>query len=451
MSRRIVSAKPPVISRRTLLRGMLGGAAVSLGLPLLECFLNGNGTALAEGAPLPLRFGTWFWGCGMNPDRWVPSEEGDTFTLPPELEALADVRAHVNVLSGFNVVLDGRPNLPHWTGVMATLSGAVPSVEPEVPAPTLDVLISERLGSATRFRSLELACTGVPGQSYSRASQSIVNASTVSPLELYTRLFGPEFVAPGGGGAPDPRTLLRQSLLSVVREDAQRIEARLGSHDRQRLDQYFTSLRQLENQIERSLNPPDLAACRKPGAPAGEQLGTDLAQATSTHALLTELLVFALLCDQTRVFNMLFSWGTSELRHPGAETAHHQYTHDELVDPLLGYQPQATSFVHASMEAWAGFVERLATTPEGDGSLLDHCLILAHSESSFAKSHQVTALPVMLAGRAGGRLKTGLHVRGNGEPVTRIGLTVQQVMGLPVGTWGTGSLQVSQPVGAVLV
>ena len=438
------------IGRRTVLRGMLGGAAVSLGLPLLDCFLNGNGTALAQGAPLPLRFGTWFWGCGMNPDRWVPGSEGADFALPPELEALAGVRDQVSVLSGFNVVLDGRPNLPHWTGVMATLTGSVPSVEPEVPAPTLDVLISARVGGATRFRSLEMAATGVPGQSYSRASQSIVNASSVSPLELFMRLFGPDFVLPGGGGQPDPRTVLRQSILSAVREDAQRLETRLGSHDRLRLDQYFTALRQLENQIERSLDPPDLAACRRPRRPAGEELGTDLERAAATHALLTELLVFALLCDQTRVFNMLFSWGTSELRHAGAETAHHQYTHDEVVDPLLGYQPQATSFVLASMAAWAGFVERLASTPEGDGTLLDNCLVLAHSESSFAKSHQVTTLPVMIAGRAGGRLRPGVHVRGNGDPVTRIGLTVQQVMGLSVASWGTRSLEATQPVGAIL-
>ena len=438
------------IGRRTVLRGMLGGAAVSLGLPLLDCFLNGNGTALAQGAPLPLRFGTWFWGCGMNPDRWVPGSEGADFALPPELEALAGVRDQVSVLSGFNVVLDGRPNLPHWTGVMATLTGSVPSVEPEVPAPTLDVLISARVGGATRFRSLEMAATGVPGQSYSRASQSIVNASSVSPLELFMRLFGPDFVLPGGGGQPDPRTVLRQSILSAVREDAQRLETRLGSHDRLRLDQYFTALRQLENQIERSLDPPDLAACRRPRRPAGEELGTDLERAAATHALLTELLVFALLCDQTRVFNMLFSWGTSELRHAGAETAHHQYTHDEVVDPLLGYQPQATSFVLASMAAWAGFVERLAATPEGDGTLLDNCLVLAHSESSFAKSHQVTTLPVMIAGRAGGRLRPGVHVRGNGDPVTRIGLTVQQVMGLPAASWGSRSLEATQPVGAIL-
>jgi Protein of unknown function (DUF1552) len=438
------------ISRRTVLRGMLGGAAVSVGLPLLDCFLNGNGTALAQGAPLPVRFGTWFWGCGMNPDRWVPTEEGEDYDLPPELEALAAVKEHVCVLSGFNTILDGRPNLPHWTGVMATLTGSVPSVEPEVPAPTLDVLISGRIGT-TRFRSLEMNATGVPGQSYSRASESIVNSSTVSPLELYTRIFGSGFIDPNGGPfLPDPKTVLRQSVLSAVRADAARLETQLGSHDRQRLDQYFTSLRELENQIEVSLTPPDLEACRLPRAPAGENVGTELEQAKATHRLMTDLLVFALLCDQTRVFNMLFSWGTSELRKSGAQTAHHQYTHDELVDPLLGYQPEATAFVLESMQAWAFFVERLAATPEGDGTLLDNCLVLAHSESSFAKSHQVTLLPVMIAGAAGGRVRPGVHVRGNGEPVTRVGLTLQQIMGLPVSEWGTRSLQVSRPVNAIL-
>ncbi len=439
------------IPRRTVLRGMLGGAAVAVGLPLLDCFLNGNGTALAQGAPLPLRFGTWFWGCGMNPDRWVPETEGADYDLPPELEALADVRRHVSILSGFNTILDGRPNLPHWTGVMSTLTGSVPRVEPEVPAPTLDVLISGRVGTASRFRSLELNATGVPNQTYSRASESIVNASTVSPLELYARVFGPGFFDPSEGPfVPDATILLRRSVLSAVREDAARLAHQLGSHDRQRLDQYFTSLRQLETQLAVSLTPPDLDACRRAAAPRGEDVGTELAQARRTHELMTELLVFALLCDQTRVFNMLFSWGTSELRKAGTQTAHHQLTHDELVDADLGYQPEATAFVLESMQAWAGFVARLAAMPEGDGTLLDHCLVLAHSDVSFAKSHQVTTLPLMLAGAAGGRLRPGLHVRGNGEPVTRVGLTVQQVMGLPVSAWGTGSLTATQALGALL-
>lgn len=439
------------IDRRTVLRGMVGGAAVAVGLPLLEIFLNDHGTALADGGALPVRFGTWFWGCGMNPERWTPTKQGAGYDLPPELAALDGLSDRVSVLSGFGVTLDGRANIPHWTGVMSTLTGTVPAREGDVDAPTLDTVVARQLGAATRFRSIEVSATGVPGQSYSRESTSVVNAAAVSPLELYTRIFGPGFADPNDASfEPDPRTLLRKSALSAVLEDTKRLESRLGSHDRQRLDQYLTSLRQLEQQIEVSLSPPDLEACAKPAAPAGEDVGSDLERTVATHDLLAGLLVAALLCDQTRVFNVTFSWGTSELRRQGTDTAHHQLTHDEVVDQQLGYQPRATEYVLASMDAWGSFVRRLATTPEGAGSLLDSCLVLGHSESSFAKSHSVAGLPVMLAGAAGGRVAPGLHVAGNGEPVTRVGLTIQQALGIAVESFGTKSMQTARPVSELL-
>src|SRR5262249_55720897 len=193
----LVKPSAPRWSRRAVLRGMAGGAAVSVGLPLLDLFLNDNGTALAQGGPLPVRFGTWFWGCGINTDRWVPADEGPDWPLSIELAALADVKQNVSVLSGFDTVLDGRANYPHWTGGLAMLTGTVPIGEPEVPAPTLDILIARQIGTTTRFRSLEMCATGTPTDSYSRESASIVNASAVSPLELYARIFGPEFRDPG--------------------------------------------------------------------------------------------------------------------------------------------------------------------------------------------------------------------------------------------------------------
>jgi hypothetical protein len=98
------------------------------------------------------------------------------------------------------------------------------------------------------------------------------------------------------------------------------------------------------------------------------------------------------------------------------------------------------------MKAWAFFVDRLAQTPEGDGSLLDNCLVLAHSEHSFAKSHAIDGIPMMIAGKAGGRIRSGIHVPGAGEPASRVGLTVQQVMGRSVGSWGTDSMTATQPV-----
>ncbi len=439
------------LNRRTVLRGMAGGVGVAIGLPLLEVFLNDNGTALAGGAPIPLRFGTWMWGCGMNPERWAPPTEGPDYELSPELAVLGDLKNQVSVLSGFNVFLDGAPNEPHYTGIIANLTGTTPPDAGMQQAPTLDTLISAEVGTSTRFRSLEMSATGIPSQSYSRESDSIVNASLVSPIEAYNRIFGADFFDPNDGPfVPDPKTILRGSALSAVADDVKRLEQRLGSHDKQRLDQYLTSLRQLERQIEVSLTPPNLAACRRPGAPRREDLGTEVSQTNATHDMLADLLVFALLCDQTRVFNMVFSWGLSALRILGEDISHHQLTHDEPVDAELGYQPRSTAFSQISMQAWVRFVDKLASTPEGDGSLLDNCLVMAHSEHSFAKSHLVVGLPVMLAGGAGGRVNPGVHVRGNGEPISRIGLTVQQVMGVPVSEWGTGSHQTSQPIREIL-
>jgi len=102
------------------------------------------------------------------------------------------------------------------------------------------------------------------------------------------------------------------------------------------------------------------------------------------------------------------------------------------------------------MEAWADFVERLATIPEGDGTSLDNCQIFGHSDVSFTKVHGIIGLPMMIAGRAGGALRPGVHVAGQTEPTTRVGLTIQQVMGLNVEKWGTESLEVRQPVSEIL-
>jgi hypothetical protein len=273
--------------RRTLLRGTLAGGAVSMGLPLLDCFLNANATALAQGAPLPLRFGAWMWGCGMNPDRWTPATEGTGYDLPIELQALdreltagGKLRDHVSILSGFDVKLDGRPNFPHTAGLMGTLTGSLPIEDYTVPAPTLDTIIAGQIGDLTRFRSLEMSCTGNPNQSYSYESQGVFNAPELSPMALYTRVFGPEFADPNDDTfVPDPRLMLRQSVLSVVKDDRERLLQQVGAHDKQRLDQYFTSVRQLEQQIDVLLKgPPDLDSCSKAPVPGQESLGTEVGQ-----------------------------------------------------------------------------------------------------------------------------------------------------------------------------
>lgn len=438
--------------RRTILRGLLQGSALSVALPVLNVFLNDKGTALAAGGPLPLRFGTWFWGCGMTPERWNPATEGRNYELTPELRAIAEHKDYVSVMSGFNVPLDGRPNQVHHSGVIGTLTGNAPSEPDEFVSPSLDILIGDVMGGGTRFRSLEIACNGDPRHSYSRRSTSSINTSMVSPLDLYKRIFGPEFQDPNSGEfEPDPKLMLRQSVLSAVKEDRQRLMKAVGSHDRARLDEYFTSVRQVEQQLEILLREPEpLEACAIPDTPAETAQGTEIETAMTNHRLMSQLLAMALACNQTKVFNVVFSYGASALRKAGSNTTHHQLTHEEPVDSKLGYQPKATYFAERSMEAWAEFLGILKAVPEGDGCLLDNCLVLAHSETSLAKTHDVFGLPLMVAGKAGGRVRSGIHVKGNGDPVTRVGLALQQVMGVQVERWGTQSMQTAKPVSEIL-
>lgn len=433
-------------TRRALLRGALGGTTVAVGLPFLEAFV-GRGARAAVTAH-PLRFGTWSWGCGVNPDRWFPAVTGSDAPFPVELAALTPWRHRLTVLSGFDAKLDGRPNFPHHSGVSALRSGVAPDADHTIPAASLDVLIAGAVGGSTPFRSLDLSATGRRSDTYSWVQAGVANPSDVSPLALYERVFG---LAPSGGtGAPDPGLVLRQGVLSAVADDVKRLESRLGSHDRQRLDLYLTSVRQLERQLQLLAEPPDLAACQPtpPGEP--DDTGTTLEQAVVTHKALVDVLVMALACDRTRVFNLVFSWGISELRLAGSNISQHQLTHDEPIDGALGYQPEATRFVLAAMDALAYAVERLASVPEGEGTLLDHCILLAHSETSLAKTHDITSLPMLVAGGGNGGLRQGQHLAGNGAPVSRVGLTLLQAMGLPVERWGQGALQTDRPVSDLL-
>src|ERR1700733_1379436 len=156
--------------RRFVLRGMLGGAAVMLGLPLLDAFLDGNGTAMAAsygGGPLPLRFGTWFWGCGSIPPRWDPKTLGTNYDLPPQLQPIRPVQSSISVLSGFSVSLDGKANQPHISGNTAVRTGSVTDNWQQIDAPTLDVLVGNAIGSGSFFPSLDLTADGDPKTSYS--------------------------------------------------------------------------------------------------------------------------------------------------------------------------------------------------------------------------------------------------------------------------------------------
>jgi hypothetical protein len=241
--------------------------------------------------------------------------------------------------------------------------------------------------------------------------------------------------------------MAKQSVLSAVTEDRRKLMSVVGAEDRHRLDEYFTSIRQIENQLALQLEPPaPVQDFSLPDSPAELPTDSEMGNVMETHRVMAGLLAMALQVNQTRVFNMLLSDTASNLRREGSITTHHTLTHEEATDPQLGYQKEAGWFATQSMVAWREFLDAIDAVPEGDGTLLDNCLILAHSDCSIAKSHAVEGIPAMVAGNAGGRIRTGFHLAGKGESIARIGLTMQQAMGVNVEKWGVNSMETDRTI-----
>lgn len=443
---------PAGLSRRRFLRGTLNGAAVSVALPFLDAFLDGNGKALASGAPMPLRFGTWSWGLGMSRDVFVPKRTGANFDLPEEIAALAPVQRHINLYTNFHVFKDDAPNLCHHSGWVVLRSGIAPTSRPNRPGETIDVAVARRIGNETRFRSLSATATGDVRDSFSYEAGNSVNAPEWSPLRFYQRLFGADFQDPNADAfTPDPRVLVRKSALSVVQEEAKQLEKTLGAADRARLDQYFTGVRDLERRFDLQLTKPDpREACVVPEAPQDLPAGLDADLVSQRHRIMTDLMLMAVACDQTRVFNMFYASAFSATTKPGYDKPHHTATHEEAVDPVLGYQPNTSWFTRRAMDEWAYFVNALASIREGDGTLLDNAFVYATTDQSFAKVHAIDGIPMFSAGTAGGRVRTGLHIDGRGTPGCRLGYTAQRLMGLEIASWGDKSNNTSSEIGEIL-
>ena len=448
------------LSRRAMLRGVLAGSAVSVGLPFIDCMLNDSGTALAAGAPLPVRFGTWFWGLGHTPGHGVEDKTVTShgINFKGECEALNRHKDRINYFGKFNLPLDGRSNYPHSSGWISSRTGTAPDVDEEIPTTTFDLLIADEIGTGTRLKTIDLSCTGNPSHSYSARGTFSRTAAEISPMAFYAQLFGPDFVDPNKADfTPDPRILVRQSVLSAVGEERRRIMQQVGAPDRAQLDEYFTSIRELENQLDVQLQKPaPNEACVKLPAPQDEGVlgsiaGVEIEKVEATHEAFTRILAMAVACNQTNVFNMVFSDSFSGLRKVGESLTHHSLSHEERMDPVLGLQPQTSWFNKRSLDALATFIDLFASIREGDGTLLDNVLIIAGSETGFARTHTIDEVPFMTVGNAGGRIKTGYHVIGNGDPSTRIGLTAMQVMGLPIDNWGTRSLNTAKTITDILV
>lgn len=440
------------LSRRRLLRGAMKGGMVAVGLPLLDMFLDGNGAAMASGRPLPQRFGTWYWGLGLTRSRWEPKTIGANYDIPIELKPLEKFRDRMSVLSNYRIELGGLPNLVHFSGNCSIRTGAAPAGQ-VAPAASFETAISRQIGKGARFRSIDVSCTGAANDSYSWDEGNVLNPAEVSPASLYRRLFGGTLQNTANGAfKPDPQTMAMHSVLSAVQDGRERLLRVAGAADRQRLDQYFTSIREVEEQVAVELQKPVRSDnCQVVKEVPETQVGTDVEWAQANHKLFTDLILMAVACDQTRAFNIVYSRSASNLRRKGVGSDHHVLSHEEPVDNALGYQPSTTWFVEQSMIQWANFLEAASTIKEGDGTLLDNMIVFAHSDCETARVHSIDGIPMMIAGTGGGRIKTGVHVAGNGDLVTRVGLTLQQALGVPVGSWGIGPLESTRPISELMV
>ncbi len=442
------------INRRRVLRGILGGGAVTVGLPILDCFLNTNGTAFADGKPLPMRFGTWFWGLGINSKIFVPKMTGANYEFPEESAVLKPVQQHINLISNLNAFRDGYENYCHLTGWVVTRSGSAPRTKDSNPDQTFDVKIANQIGRTTRYKMLNATASGSARTTFSYEDQNTPNNAEYSPIQFYQRLFGPEFQDPNAPTfTPNPQLMVRKSVLTGVMDEAKALNTKVGVADRARLDQYFSGLRDLEHQFDQRLTKPEpLAACKPMAAVTKEPPpGADSRDVATRHKMMSELLAMAIACDQTRVFNMTYSSGAAYTIKQGYEKTHHTTTHEERVDETLGYQTNCSWFTRREMESWAEFVTTFAAIKEGDGTLLDNCLITADSDHGFARLHSLDNMVMFTAGKLGGRLKTGLHIDAGATSTARLGYTAMKLMGVDMKSWGTKSNETSKEIGEILV
>jgi hypothetical protein len=419
------------LSRRTILKGVLGGSAVTIGLPLLEAMLPR--VARANDDAVARRFVLFFWGNGNRPDLWTPIGEGEDFTLSETLSPLDDLIHKLTVVSGLAVKIPNE--LPHTSGLAGVLSARrtqAVGTDNTLGGPTIDQILAQEIGGSTLYRSLQTAATDVVGVSYNGPNS--VNPPETDPHAFFDRLFGPTFVEPGDEPIIDPTLGLRQSVLDGVLDDLLVLQSKVGAADKIRIEQHLDGVRELETRLAKlQEDPPDLAACSRPGEPLGSYPDIDgRPQIAERSRVMAQMIAMALACDQTRVVSHVLTDPVSEVLFPGASGPHHTLTHDEPGD-----QPEVASITKQCVEELGHLLRALDAVQEGEGTLLDACLVMGCSEVSLGQTHAIDDLPIVLAGGACGSIKTGYHYHSaTGENATRVLLSICKAMGAPQASLG---------------
>ncbi len=406
------------LSRRTALKGL----GVTVGLPLLDAMIPA-GTALAQTAAAPkLRAGffyiphgaiLWNTAHGAEMDHWTPSGSGSDFKLSPIMEPLEPYKHYVTSFS--NLENKASRNSVHAVNPATWLSGA----RPDLDAPgasmtkTIDQHIADHIGQGTALPSLEVAsettiqvaaCSTGSGGCYYSSTLSFRNSGSPLPMEFNPRkVFAALF---GEGDTPEEReAIARQtkSILDMVAERTSALKRELGAGDRLKLDEYLSTVREIERRVELA-EQRDLSGIDLPEAPIGE-----LDEFDEQVKLMFDLIALAYQADLTRVASyIMVAEGTNRTyNHIGVPDAFHPLSHHAND---LGRLHKLVRIQRYHMERFVGFLDKLAATPDGDGTLLDNSMFMYGSNMSNSDRHNNYPLPNILVGGGAGRLNGGRHI-----------------------------------------
>lgn len=434
----MMNRRSATLSRRTLLRG----TGVAMALPWLESFaVWGDETPVDSTSPFPKRFAALFMGNGISPPHWWARGSGTAMELGPSLKPLAALKHKLNFITGlFNQHATGVGIHPGQTGNI--LSGAALQKGAVLKGGmSIDQTLARHLGDETAQPSLVLGCEQ-PITGYHETNFSMAYSSHISwldehspvPMEVYPSLaFDSLFDNQGS-----KRT---QSILDRVREHATHLRGQVSRADQRKLDEYLTSVREVETRIERARNGQQRAAATSQhhGQPLATMKRPDngLPEDIREHMrLMCDIIALAFQTDKTRVATLLLCRDLSGLFYPflDVRTAHHPASHDDDSD---AYERVARYYC----SQFAYLATKLEAMPEGENTVLDHSCLMFVSNMWSGSRHDSTKLPVLLAGSLGGTLETGRVLdyteRSNEDRrLCSLYLSIMDRMGVKLGRFG---------------
>jgi Protein of unknown function (DUF1552) len=440
------------LSRRRVLRGL--GTAIAL--PWLEEMAPGALLAQGpgRGTALPRRMAFLYVPNGVHMRDWTPAQEGSQFAFSPTLQALEPYRNELLVLSGLaqnNAAPFGDEGGDHARSLACFLTGmhALKTDGANIRAGvSIDQVAAGQVGQATRLASLELgidpsAQAGSCDSGYSCAyssniswkSATLPTAKEIDPRLVFDRLFGSQ-IRKGSTAEQFKREVYEKSILDFVRDDARQLHAQLGMSDRRKIDEYLNSLRELERRIQRA----DVARDSQPRSDLTRPSG--IPKDLREHIrLMLDLLALAFQADATRISTFMFANEASNRAHHflSVPDGHHDLSHHGG-DPKKHEKIRAINRFH--VEQFAYLLGKLKAMPEGDGSLLDNVMIVYGSGISDGDRHNHDDLPILLAGKGGGTIKTGRHIRYDPLPLNNLYLSMLDRMDVKIDRHGdsTGRL-----------